>query len=97
MAQISDERKKIESAFMKDFWDLRKAVATPESRQEYWNDVVDRTTAIWNKYDHDPYLSALILTMVDDIEARSKNKNMEQMTLNLVNRMRKKRGLPEVK
>lgn len=76
MAQITEERKKMESAFMSEFWALRKAVAEPEDNHEYCDKVIKWTQKIYETYGKDEYVKRLLLANVDDIEKKAKQRGM---------------------
>lgn len=104
MAQISDEQKSIKSAFMSDYWKLIKQYGEPEESNEYWTELVesrkDRKRGviyeIAEKYDNDPFVECLLLAFIDDVEARQRRWEAGRVTLNFVNELRRRRGLPKL-
>ena len=103
-AQLSDERKAIESPFMGDYWKLRKQYGEPEDRNEYWAELVENREGrkqgviyeIAEKYNNDSYVECILLAFVDDLEARQGKWEPGRLTLSFVNELRRRRGLPKV-
>lgn len=100
MSQISDQRKQIESQFMKDCWELRKQIATPEERQDYWKEVMNSMVALSKKYGEDELFNNILLAYLNDIEEHSpinsRVRREGSASLALFNYFRKKRNLPPV-
>ena len=95
MAQISQERFKLESAFMQAFWKLRKEIGTPEETDKYWDDLIDKVDKIYNQFGRDEYVKNILLVMVDDLERRERGVTGDN-SVSLLNRLRKEVGLPPV-
>ena len=81
--RMSEERKKMEIAFMGDFWTLRKAFANPQVDDDtYWESLVTAVDALGETYGHDSYCDVMLIQLVGDIEARvdykSERKRFEQ-------------------
>lgn len=93
MAQLDENRKKMESVFMADFWNLRKQIGTPEEDQNYWKEVYEKITEMEQKYNHDLFVNCMILAFTTDLESRSKYYARGDKTLYYFNHIRKARGL----
>ena len=102
MAQLGDTRKNMESAFMNEYWRVRKEIGQPEDRQEYWSEINNRLTEIWDRYNRDDYISNVLMACIDDLEQRSsyetgaKFYKGKDATLMFFNEIRKRKGLPPV-
>jgi len=97
--EMQDDRKNFESAFMADYWKLRKRLYNPEDSDTYWNDVVTSTNNLAAKYGEDEYIVQILLANVDDIERRAgsgKFSGKVNMCEFLMNRWRRERGLPRL-
>ena len=97
---ISDTRKSKESQFMNDYWNLRKQIATPEERQDYWKEVIDKMVTLSKKYEDDELFNNILLSCLNDIEEHSpihsRARKEGSASLALFNYFRKKRNLPPV-
>lgn len=99
---ISDANKEIESEFMTKYWNLRKMIATPEERQDYWKEVIDslRMLAEEEKFRGNSYIENVLLACLNDIEEHSpihsRVRKEGSASLALFNYFRKKRNLPPV-
>ena len=60
-----------EYRFFGEYFNFRKKFYQPETNDDYWNELVEESTALSNKY-HSRYLDMMILVCVDDIEGRFK-------------------------
>ena len=96
MAQIDEQRKAMESAFMAEYWTLRKEIGTPEDNEAYWTHVINRCNQLGEKYCRDPYLVSMILNLVHDLEARRGAAKQYGASIACFNQMRAKNGLPPV-
>ena len=99
MAEINEDRKRFESAFMADYWNLRKRICNPEDTDVYWNDVVRSTSDLAAKYGNDEYVEQILMVCVDDIQRRAGDGNYSgkvDMCEFLINKWRKARGLPKL-
>ena len=87
---------------MTKYWNLRKMIATPEERQEYWKEVIDslRLLAEEEKFQGNSYIENVLLSCLNDIEDHSPNNSRVRKegsaSLALFNYFRKKRNLPPV-
>lgn len=85
---------------MNDYWNLRKAIATPEERQDYWKEVMDKMVALSKKYEDDELFNNILLACLNDIEEHSpinsRVRKEGSASLALFNYFRKKRNLPPV-
>jgi len=101
-AAISDANYEIESDFMRKYWSLRKRIATPEDRQEYWEDVKKSLEALSEeeKFRGNSYIEKILITCLNDIEEHSpihsRVRKEGSASLALFNYFRKKRNLPPV-
>lgn len=84
----------LESKFMSDFWQFRKAFRDPVDKEEFWENLVNESEKLHQKYNN-RYLDQLILVCVDDIDERSSANKMipehtkEQLLKKLMNRLLK--------
>lgn len=82
----------IESKFMSDFWQFRKAFRDPVNKEEFWEDLNNKAEELHRKYNN-RYLDQLILVCVDDIDERSRANKMipehtkEQLLKRLMDRL----------
>jgi len=97
MAEITEARKKMESSFMGDYWNMRKAIAEPEENDEYWNNLLKVTSDMGKKYGNDLYVESVLLACIIDIESRSKAYARGDLSLRTLNAFRQSRGLLPVK
>lgn len=104
MAQLTEARKSIEQPFMNIFWQYRKKYGDPEESEEYWHNLVEETNAIYAQFGRDPYVGALLLCVVDDVENQARIKYGSDFSykdydllLGVVNRLRRNHGKPPVK
>ena len=102
MAQLGDTRKNMESAFMNEYWKVRKEIGQPEDRNEYWNEVLEILADIGDRYNRDDYIVNVLIACADDLEQRSsevtgaKFYKGKDATLMFFNEIRKRKGLPPV-
>lgn len=82
---------------MGEYWNLRKAVATVEDNQPYWEYVISRTNDLMARYGNDYYLASMVLNLIHDLEARSRQMRTYGASIRCFNQMRARSGLPEVK
>lgn len=102
MAAMSEERKKYESAFMTDFWKLRKDNAVPEESDEYWEMLMQKYNELVYKYGQDPFIVAIASACVFEIESRSHPNEirMEKIEGNIekhLNEIRTRYGLQKMR
>ena len=102
MAQIGEQRKAEEGAFMSAYWNFRKSIATPEDREEYWLSVIDGVNALEQQFNKNPYFQGILIACVADLEERFKcaegdyAPQKDKRFIELVNFARKRNGLPEL-
>ena len=102
MAQIKPDRQQFESAFMSAFWKFRKEVGEPEKSDSYWDALVKKADALAEQFGRDPYTDSMIVLCVDELDIRgtqmfgSNYPKSKDLFLETVNRLRRKRGLPEL-
>ena len=69
LADISHERN-----FMNDFWTFRKKYYEVKEDENYWNGVIQDSDALIRNYDCDLYFKDIVLSCVDDLERRYRQK-----------------------
>lgn len=81
----------IESKFMSDFWQFRKAFRDPVDKEEFWENLVNESEKLHQKYNN-RYLDQLILVCADDIERRAgvNRTDRKEMLMKLVERFCRK-------
>ena len=105
MAQISEQQKQIESQFMAEYWALRKAIATTETTDEYWEFAYKSLTELEWKYSAaDPqnalYYKGIILACSNDLQAKDQTRRykagIQADFVRGINALRSISGLPLV-
>lgn len=102
MAKIGETRKQRESAFMSEYWNLRKEIGTPEDNDAYWEHVVKSVDALAAKYSESPYFQFILTDCVVDLEIRARGteeeyaKRVDENFLKTINYWRKGKGLREL-
>ena len=73
--EITQEEKNKISPFMSDLWALIKHYYTPDPNPDgtYWHDLVEETSQLDIKYNHDRLAQLLILAFLDYIEEKEAN------------------------
>ena len=103
MSQLLDERKQTESSFMSVYWKFRKETGEPEDTEGYWQETCRKVNEIGDQFNLDPYVTGILMICLDDLEKRAHEKfghgfkyaNYD-LVIGTINRMRARRGLPEV-
>ena len=103
MAQITENRKKIESAFMQAYWKFRKEYGDPEDNEAYWISFCEAADEIGKQFGFDPYIVSVIVCCAEDLDRQAHERFGYQrmpgdgdLSLKVFNHLRRKRGLPMV-
>lgn len=74
MAAITEQQKKIYSAFMQELWGLVKKYRNPEPGDAYWNAMIKDCSALSDKYQGDEIITHLLMGLCEGLEAEHMNR-----------------------